>query len=198
MHNYIVIIDGRVWSTRQAAFVEPTTIEGSLVVVTPDGRERVDYVYNGDDLFNEQELILYLKNAGFPLGELTPLEEVQEAAQEALKQVRLAHEYAGPLIPVNGVPVRFPSEVKDETRLNSLSLMFAADPGLEVPDWKVADDVYVTMTAPLLMQIRGAGSMHIAVCFSVERAKREEIKALQDSEAVAAWLASELNTGWPE
>lgn len=127
-----------------------------------------------------------------------PLEEVKKTALEALKQTRLAHEYAGPLVPVGGQPVRFPSEVKDETRLNSLSLMFAADPTLEVPDWKVADDVYVTMTAPLLMQIRAAGSLHIAVCFSVERMKREEIKALDSAEAVAAWLSANLETGWPE
>ena len=106
------------------------------------------------------------------------LEEARAAAIDRIKEKRLSVEYAGPLVPVEGKPVRFPSEVKDETRLNSLAGIFMADPAAQISDWKVADGVYVTMTAPLLQSVKTAGFMHIAATFSVERHKREELEAL--------------------
>ena len=37
-----------------------------------------------------------------------------------------------------------------------------ADPTAEIPDWKVADGVYVTMTANMLHAVKVAGFAHIA------------------------------------
>ena len=128
-----------------------------------------------------------------------PLEDEKQRALAALKTRRLAVEYAGPLVTVAGRPLRFPSEVKDETRLNSLAGLFMADPTAQIPDWKVADGVYVTMTAPLLQAIKVAGFAHIAATFSVERQKRAEVEALETVEAVQAWRDNGgLDTGWPE
>lgn len=125
------------------------------------------------------------------------LEEARENAITKLMQKRLAVEYAGPLIEVEGRLIRFPSEVKDETRLNSLAGLFALDPEMQIQDWKVADGVYVTMTAPLLQAVKTAGFAHIAVCFSIERVKREQVEALASADTVAAWVESELAAGWP-
>ena len=126
------------------------------------------------------------------------LEEAQKDAFEKLKAKRLAVEYAGPLVPYNGDLVRFPSEVKDETRLNSLAGMFMVDDTLVIPDWKVADGVYVDMTATLLQTVKVAGFQHIASTFSIERAKREQIEALKTTKAVDTWLETQLDAGWPE
>ena len=125
------------------------------------------------------------------------LEEAKEAALQLIKEKRLAVEYAGPLVDLDGTMVRFPSEVKDETRQNSLAAMFSAAPDTVVTDWKVADGVYVTMTFPLLQQVKAAGFAHIAATFSVERHKREAVEALSSAGAVAAWLDENLETGWP-
>lgn len=137
---------------------------------------------------------------GWPIGkELFALHEIKDFAFSAIKGKRLAVEYAGPLVMVEGRPLRFPSEVKDETRLNSLAGLFMADPTAQIPDWKVADGVYVTMTAPLLEAVKAAGFARIAITFSVERQKRAEVEALGTTEAVQAWLDNgELDTGWPE
>ena len=111
----------------------------------------------------------------------------------------MAVEYAGPLVMVEGRPLRFPSEVKDETRLNSLAGLFMLDPTAQIPDWKVADGVYVTMTAGLLQTVKAAGFAHVAVTFSVERQKRAELEALDTASAVQAWMdGGGLDTGWPE
>ena len=127
-----------------------------------------------------------------------PLENAKKAACAALKEKRLAVEYAGPLVEVGGVLVRFPSEVKDETRLNSLAGLFMADPTARIDDWKVADGVYVTMTAPLLQTVKAAGFIHISATYSVERAKRVELETLETPETVTTWLPENLATGWPE
>ena len=129
---------------------------------------------------------------------LPALDEAREMALAALKEKRLLLEYGGPLLVVDGVELRFPSDVKDETRLNSLAGLFLADPALAIPDWKVADGVYVTMTAPLLQQVKAAGFAHIAATFSVERAKREQVLALNEAQAVLDWMKTELHTGWAE
>ncbi len=126
------------------------------------------------------------------------LEEVRAAALEKLKAKRLAVEYAGPLVEVDGRAVRFPSEIKDETRLNSLALKFTKNPGLtEIPYWKVADGVYVTMTPALVKTVQDSGFDHINATFYVEAVKRMEIEACADAAAVEAWLAANLETGWP-
>ena len=130
-------------------------------------------------------------------GKPPTLSEARERAFAAIKDKRLEVEYAGPLVAVDGVAIRFPSEVKDETRLNSLAGLFATDPTTQIPDWKVADGVYVTMTAPLLQTVKMAGFAHIATTFSTERAKRAEVEALATSEAVAEWVATGLEEGWP-
>ena len=134
-----------------------------------------------------------------PVDGVNRVAEALEAALARIKAKRLEVEYAGPLVDVDGTLVRFPSEVKDETRLNSLAGLFMADPAAQIPDWKIADNVYVTMTAPLLQQVKSAGFAHIAAAFSVERLKREALEAaVFDAAAeVEAWLAENLNTGWP-
>ena len=137
-------------------------------------------------------------NAAHPVVVIQPtLEEARAIAEAKLKAKRLAVEYAGPVVSVGGTPVRFPSEVKDETRLNSLAGLFMMDPTAQIPDWKVADGVYVTMTAPLLQQVKSAGFVHIAATFSVERQKREELEFLSSAAAVTAWIDANLETGWP-
>lgn len=126
-----------------------------------------------------------------------PVVRIQAKALEALQKKRLDEEYAGPLVEVDGRNIRFPSTVKDETRLNSLAGIFAAAPAATIPDWKVAQGVYVTMTAPLLQQVKTAGFAHIAATFSIERAKAAAIEACQTAEDVAAWMETELHSGWP-
>ena len=129
-------------------------------------------------------------------------------AFEKIKDRRQEEEYLGPIVTVNGQSVRFPAEVKDEARLNTLAGMFSANPNMTVENWKVADGVYVTMTAELMQQVTNAGFQHISNCFNVEKAKREAVQSIADMagdndtdvnaiKAIQDWLENSLNTEWP-
>jgi hypothetical protein len=135
---------------------------------------------------------------------------VSAALADAFMQIkdrRQEEEYLGPAITLEDQTIRFPAEVKDEARLNTLAGLFAADPTMQVENWKVADGVYVTMTAALMQQVTAAGFQHISNCFNVEKAKRDEVQALADAaaddtdvsaiKAIQDWLANSLPVGWP-
>ena len=126
-----------------------------------------------------------------------PFETTKQKAFDLLKSKRLEVEYGGPLLSVDDEMIRFPSEVKDEVRLNSLKDIFEKNPSYVVKDWKVADGVYVDMTATLLQTVKDAGFQHIAATFSVERVKREAIESLETAEEILEWIDTELETGWP-
>ena len=122
-------------------------------------------------------------------------------AAEQLKLVRLKNEYAGPLVEVGDKIIRFPAEVKDETRPNSLRDVFAADPTAVINDWKVSDMAYVDMTAELLQEVKMSGFAHINSCFTVERVKLDQLLALaaeNNLQGIIAYVESgQLETGWP-
>ena len=134
-----------------------------------------------------------------PFEELNKQQNLAQAKEQALaliKAKRLEEEYKGPLVFVNGDYVRFSSDVKDETRLNSLAMRFAEQPHLVVADWKVADGVYVTMNSLLLRQVIAEGFAHITHIFTTERIKREEVQKLSLIDEVQQWLNNNLHEGW--
>ena len=125
-----------------------------------------------------------------------PVEEVQNAAYQLLKAKRLEEEYLGPYVLINDTYVRFPCEVKDETRLNSLATVFASHPEYVADNWKVSDGVYVTMDLALYSRVRPMGMTHISRTFDIERVKRDEITACTTAQQVEDWIANQLDTGW--
>lgn len=126
------------------------------------------------------------------------LEEVKAEALRQLKDLRLKKEYAGAFVEVDGKKIRFPMDLKDEIRINSLTTLFAADPTTKIENWKVSDGSYVTMTAELLQKVKAAGFLYINKVFAIERKKRAEIKALQNADAVKEWLKSSLHLDWED
>lgn len=140
------------------------------------------------------EYVINLETRGWELD----MAAIKQNAIERIKEKRLLVEYAGPEIEVDGEKIRFPANIKDETRLNSLVSIFEAHPEMIIEDWKVADGVYVTMSAGLLSKIKEAVFLRAAETFSVERKKQQQVQEVEDSaEAVNDWLAAELETGWP-
>lgn len=117
----------------------------------------------------------------------------REIAVSALREKRKAMEYGGFLL--NGQ--RWDSEEKDELRLNSAIKMLELTGMQEFPGWKVAEDVYIRATPAILKAAALALLQHYSACFAVEAAKNAELAALESPQAVAAWLESDLNTGWP-
>ena len=129
------------------------------------------------------------------------VDEAFDYACKKLTEERKVREYGGPLVEVEpGKILRFPAEIKDETRINTLKSLFEADPTAVVRDWKVSEDVYIDMTLDVHRKVMAAGLPHINGCFTVERGKFEQLKALHaqgDQDAVMALLDTELMTGWP-
>ena len=122
-----------------------------------------------------------------------PLDVAKAEAKTQLKAYRQQVEYGGFML--NGV--KWDSEQKDELRLNSAYKIFEAGVP-EYPAWKVSDGVYVTLT-PELLQLATMGLMqHYGRAFAVEAAKLAEIDALNTTEAINAWLETELEQGWAQ
>ena len=121
------------------------------------------------------------------------LEEAKKQARQELKEYRKQIEYGGFM--VNGQ--RWDSEQKDELRLNSAGKIFEAGIA-EYPGWKAADGVYITLTPQLLQQAAIAFMQHTGAAFALEAMKLMEIDALESSEAVLAWLESDMKTGWEQ
>ena len=124
--------------------------------------------------------------------ELT-LVDVKNIACQELKDYRKQIEYGGFML--NGQ--RWDSEQKDELRLNSAGKIFEAGIA-EYPGWKTADGVYITLTPQLLQQATIAFMQHTGAAFALEAMKLMEIDALESSEAVLAWLESDMKTGWEQ
>ena len=57
--------------------------------------------------------------------------------------------------------------------------------------------VFVDLSAAQLQGIGMAVRAHVQACFDVRDAKCAQIPALESVEAVDAWLAQNLNMGWP-
>ena len=121
------------------------------------------------------------------------LEEALTFAMDAITARRQQAEYGGVI--VRGT--LFPTEQKDELRLYALERKFAAN-AAHVETWK-ANGVWVDMDAALFAEYAAAFQNHIPACFATERQKTQGLAAasLQSAEAVTAWLAINLNTGWP-
>lgn len=133
-------------------------------------------------------------------GEPTTVDAALQAALKLLKEKRLEVEYLGPLVDYQGEPLRFPAEIKDETRLNTLAGLFAKDPNAVVKDWKLNETTYVDMTAPLLDSVRSAGLVHVGTCFTIERLKAIELNELAtagDLEGIKHYMKTTLLMGWP-
>lgn len=121
-----------------------------------------------------------------------PLGEVKERAVATLREKRKAVEYGG--VEIGGV--RWDSAEKDELRLNSVMKLFESGALASYEGWKIGEGMYITLTPELLQQASRAFMQHYGRCFAVEAAKLAKINALETVEAVEAWLATELNTGW--
>ncbi len=124
-------------------------------------------------------------------------DEVLNDALLQLKNKRLEMEYGGPIMEINGQKVRFPSEVKDETRLNTLANLFRLNPAHVVHNWKVTDDLRVTMDINLFTVLQIAGATYVSACFDVETEKREILKSFNNVNKIKNFIKRELHTGWP-
>ena len=120
------------------------------------------------------------------------LEEEKARAVAALREKRKAVEYGG--VEIGGV--MWDSAEKDELRLNSVMKLFESGTLTSYDGWKVGEGVYITLTPAILQQATMAFMEHYGKCFAVEAAKLAQIDALESTEAVDAWLATELNQGW--
>lgn len=128
-------------------------------------------------------------------GLLKPLHTLEEAvndAKQALRSKRKQIEYGG--FEFQGQT--WDSSEKDELRLNSMLKMFEMTGLEEFPGWKVAEGVYITATPEIIQGAAVALMTHYARAFAVEAEKLAEIEALETTEEVAAWLATELESGW--
>ena len=68
----------------------------------------------------------------------------------------------------------------------------------EFPGWKINGDTFITLTPEIAMQAAVAMMQHYNACFVTEEAKKAELAALESAEAIAAWLQTDLHTGWPD
>ena len=140
----------------------------------------------------EEEGLAWLAEQ-MPVIPLPSLEEAKKQAKQELKEYRKQIEYGGFML--NGQ--RWDSEEKDELRLLGINELFKK--GLtEYPGWKLEDGVYVTLTPELLDEVMLAFAHHTGAAFALEAAKLAQINALESSEAVLAWLESDMKTGWEQ
>ena len=116
---------------------------------------------------------------------------------DILKPYRQEQEYAGPFLPFGDQIIRFPSEIKDEIRLNSVSNLFKRHPEIPaIPNWKIDTNTYITITPELIEMVQDAGFMHINKMFEIERMKIEELEQLETVEDIDNWIVEDLEIGW--
>lgn len=68
------------------------------------------------------------------------------------------------------------------------------DPEYQIPNWKAANGVFVTLTNSMIIAIGDAVLNHIQACFDHEAVLTAAILAAEDEEALEA---IDINSGWP-
>ena len=126
------------------------------------------------------------------------MEEARVSALETLRLKKWEMKDAG--ITVNGVAID--TDDKGQATLAGAMLNCLAKPSYTA-NWKTSavDEhgkaVWMTIGADLIMPLCQAMTDYTQACFDVEAAKQNELVALQNVEAIQAWLETELETGWP-
>lgn len=124
-----------------------------------------------------------------------PLAKALAAARVAITARRKKAEYGG----FDCIGLHWDSEEKDELRLNSVLTLMDTFSISEFPGWKISADTSIVLSQPLALQAAAAMMRHYNACFQVEAEKKAALAAAKQDNAaeVEAWLAVNLDTGWP-
>lgn len=115
-----------------------------------------------------------------------PVDAPKAEAMRELKARRNAVLSSGML--VGGIPV-YTDDISQQ-RLTAAALAATIDPTMTL-NWKSAQGVFVTLTAPQIIGIAQAVRAHVQACFDREAQLLSDINAAADPRAV------DLTTGWP-
>lgn len=112
---------------------------------------------------------------------------------EKLEALRLRRNVArdGGVV-VSGTPI--PTDEQTRAVLTAARLKTVTDDPFSVPDWKVDNGVFATLTQVQIIAISDAVAAHVQACFTRERALTDLINA---ATTVTALDAIDLDTGWP-
>lgn len=119
------------------------------------------------------------------------LAAVKAAMLAALASRRYDAEIAGTT--VGGVPLA--TDRATRSILTAAYVKASQDSEFAIPNWKVANGVYVTLDAATIIAAGDAATAYVQLCFDNEVALSAQIEAAEDFEALAA---IDLETGWPE
>lgn len=120
------------------------------------------------------------------------LEAHREMARRALRARRREAESAGVQLGQRTIP----TDPEMRAQLRELRDWSQANPGAQVPV-ELANGRIVRVSYAQLNAAISAVSAHMRECLEVEADKLDEIDALADDAAIDAWLAANLEAGWP-
>ncbi len=109
---------------------------------------------------------------------------------EALRARRIQARDGG--IVVSETPI--PTDKETRTVLTAARLKTVTDTPFSVPDWKVSNGVFATLTEAQIIAISDAVAAHVQACFTRERVLTDLINAANTEIDLAA---ININTGWP-
>ncbi|TIW97782.1 DUF4376 domain-containing protein [Mesorhizobium sp.] len=118
------------------------------------------------------------------------LEDVRASTLAKLADRRWSAETGG--IIFGGVPVK--TDRESASKLTAAYIKADKDAGYSIPNWKVAEGVFVTLTAATIIATGDAVTAHVQACFDREAALTAEILA---AETPADLAAIDLESGWP-
>jgi len=79
------------------------------------------------------------------------------------------------------------TDARNRTLLNAAALRATSDPAYEVPNWKTAEGIFITLTNAMILTLNGAVEQFIAGCFAKEKTLNDAIAAattVQDLNAI--------------
>lgn len=90
----------------------------------------------------------------------------------------------------------FPVKTDRETAaiLTAAYVKALNNPSYVIPDWKIADGVFVTLDSPTIIMLGDAVEAHVQACFTREKVLTMEIMSAQDASELAA---IDITVGWP-
>ena len=126
------------------------------------------------------------------------LEERRTSAIQAVKDKSWRAEVSG--ISIQGMPI--PTDRESQAMITGAVVGTLLDPD-KVTRWQTSavtaegTPVFVDLGAAQLQGIGLAVRAHVQACFDVRDTKCAQVPALESVEAVDAWLADNLDAGWP-
>lgn len=118
------------------------------------------------------------------------LEVLQAEKLEALRLRRNVARDGGIL--VSGTLI--PTDKETRAVLTATRLKTITDDPFSVPDWKVDNGVFATLSQAQIIAISNAVAAHVQACFTRERVLTDLINAATTTTALDA---IDLDTGWP-